>query len=315
MEITSPKVSIIVPIYNVEKYIAKCLDSIVKQDMSDIEIIVVDDGSTDSSVEICEQYVSLDNRIRLIHQENQGLSMARNNGIDIATGEYIGFIDSDDWIKPDMYSTLYNNAAEHDADISMVNFNYVMPSGEHIPFANENTGTKVFEGIYKVAHNVRTTNNFAWNKLYRKSLFENIRFPKGKTFEDIFTMYRLIDVANKIVVSSESKYYYVRRDDSITLSSFNMSHIDNIEAYIERYRYISAKYPKFESTCRKQIFTSVIWVMGKLYMTGDTELYNKVSAHIKDMVHEFDYNSCGLSLEHKNRLETYFSIGEKENDE
>ena len=314
MNITFPKISIVVPVYNVEAYVSKCIESIMHQDYENIEIIVVDDGSTDTSSKICEQYARSDNRIRLIHQENQGLSMARNNGIDIAAGEYIGFVDSDDWIKPDMYSTLYNNAAEHDADISIGNFNYVMPSGEHIPFANENTGVKVFEGIYKVAHNIRTTNNFAWNKLYRKSLFDNIRFPKGKTFEDIFTMYKLIDAANKIVVSAESKYYYVRRDSSITMSPFNISHLDNTEAYIERYRYISSKYPQLESTCRKQIFTSAIWVMSKLYWTSDKELFNKVSAHIKNMIHEYDYKNCGLSLEYKNRLETYFSIGEKEDD-
>ncbi len=309
-----PKISIIVPVYNVEQYVAKCIESIVNQDYRNLEIIIIDDGSTDRSREICEYYALTDTRIRLVRQVNQGLAMARNNGIDISTGEYIGFVDSDDWIKPDMYSTLYNNAVEHNADISIVNFYYVMASGEYIPFSNENTGTKVFGGVYKIAHNIRTTNNFAWNKLYRKSLFDTIRFPKGKIFEDIFTMYKLIDASNKIVLSSECKYYYARRDNSITLSSFNMSHLDNIEAYIERYRYISSKYSKLESICRRQIFTSVIWVLNKVYITGNAELYNQVLTHIKDMIQGFDYSNCGLSLEHKEALEAYLRIGEKEND-
>ncbi len=297
------KISVVVPVCNVEIYLSKCIDSIINQDYKNLEIIIVDDGSTDSSGEICQKYADADNRVRIIHQDNQGLSMARNNGIDIATGEYIGFIDSDDWIRPDMYSTLYNNAVKYDADISIINFNYVLPSGEYVPFAKENTGIKVFDGIYKVAHNIRTTNNFVWNKLYKKNLFNNIRFPKGKIFEDIFTMYKLIDTANKIVVSSDCKYYYVRHDNSITLSQFNMGHLDNIEAYIERYRYISEKYPKLESVCRKQIFKSAIWIIWRALHSTDQELRCDAYQQVRQMISPYDYKSCGLTAEEQKYIE------------
>lgn len=305
METTEPKVSIIVPVYNVEKYVAKCLDSIVRQDMRDIEIIIVDDGSTDGSGTICNKYAQEDSRIRVIHQENQGLSMARNNGIDIARGEYIGFVDSDDWIASDMYSTLYEDAVREDSDISMTNFYYTKASGECVPFSSEKTGTKVFEGIYKIAHNIRTTNNFAWNKLYRRYLFDEISFPKGKTFEDIFTIYKLVDKANKMVVSVQCKYYYFRRDDSITLTAFNMSHLDNTAAYIERHRYISDKYPKLESICRKQIFTSAIWVIWKVLHSTDDEVRREVFPRVRLMISPYNYKTCGLTAEKQKYIERF----------
>ena len=122
-----PKISIIVPVYNVENYVSKCLDSIINQSYKNLEIIIINDGSTDKSGEICEYYSAKDDRMVLIHQKNQGVSMARNNALDIAAGDYIGFIDSDDWIAPDMYSTLYKNAIEYDADISMCNLCYAHP--------------------------------------------------------------------------------------------------------------------------------------------------------------------------------------------
>lgn len=300
-----PKISIIIPVYNVEHYVAKCLDSVIRQDYSDLEIVIVDDGSTDSSGEICERYAKLDSRITLIHQENQGLSMARNNGLDISRGEYIGFIDSDDWIAPDMYSILYRNAVAYDADISMINFYYVTADGEYVPFSNENMVTKSLQGIYKMAHNIRTANNFAWNKLYKHYLFNEIRFPEGKTFEDIFTMYKLVDAAKNLVISSECKYYYFRRSDSITLAPFNYSHMDNIDAYIERYRYISNKYPKLESACRKQIFTSVLWVLGKVRRLNNWELQQTVQEQIRDMVVEYNYKNCGLNEEALYALKYY----------
>lgn len=171
MKLILPKISIIVPVYNVENYVSKCIESIINQTYKDVEIIIVNDGSTDKSGDICDYYSKKDARIILIHQENQGLSMARNNALDIASGDYIGFVDSDDWIAPDMYGTLYNNAIEHDADISMCNFYYVSETGECSPYSNENQPIKVLEGIHKIAHNIRLNNDYVWNRLYRRHLF------------------------------------------------------------------------------------------------------------------------------------------------
>jgi len=278
----------------------------MKQNYRNLEIIIVNDGSTDKSGEICERYSGEDARIIVIHQENQGLSMARNNALDIASGDYIGFVDSDDWIAPDMYYTLYSNALEYDADIVMCNFYYVHQNGENLPYSNEREAIKVLEGFYKIAHNIRLSNNCVWNRLYKRYLFNDIRFPKGKLFEDIFIMYKLVDKANKVVVSAECKYYYLLREDGITLSSFNTKQMDNVEAYIERHNYISVKYPKLEKTCRKFIFTSLLWGMRKAYMDNSIEIHKEALCEIIDRVRCYNFVNCGLSAEQESLLRLLF---------
>jgi len=306
MNLVFPKISVIIPAYNVEDYVAKCLDSIINQTYKNLEIIIVNDGSTDKSGEICERYAKKENRIILIHQENQGMSIARNNALDIATGEYIGFVDSDDWIEPDMYATLYDNIIAHDADISMCNFYYVRTSGQQSPYSNENDDTKILEGIYKIAHNIRLSNNCIWNRLYKRHLFDDIRFPAGKTFEDVFVMHRVMDNANKLVLSSKCLYYYRRRADSITLSPFNMAQMDNVDAYIERHNYVSSKYPSLEKTSRKFIFTSLLWGMRKAYVDGRIEIHKEKLSKIIDGLSCYDFSDCGLSVPEKKLVEALF---------
>jgi glycosyltransferase involved in cell wall biosynthesis len=307
MKLNPPKISIIVPVYNVEDYVPKCFKSIIDQTYENLEIILVDDGSTDKSGDICDEYAKKDNRMIVIHQENQGLSMARNNALDIASGEYIGFVDGDDWIAPDMYSTLYENATKYEADISMCNFYYVSQSGHLSPYSNENTPEKVLEGIYKISHNIRLSNNCVWNRLYKRRLFDDIRFPERKTFEDIFVMHRLVDNANKIVLSTQCKYYYLLRENGITLSPFNLGHMDNFEAYKERYNYISNKYPSLEKVCKKFIFSSLLWVMGKAYAHNRIENHRDVLLQAIDSVRHHDYLDCGLSIEQMVLLKLLFS--------
>ena len=307
MEITLPKISIIVPVYNVESYASKCIESIIKQTYENLEILIVNDGSTDTSGDICEYYAQKDNRIIIIHQKNQGLSMARNNALEIAGGDYIGFVDSDDWIATDMYSVLYKNAVEYDADISVCNYYYVSASGELSPHSNEHRGIKVFEGIYKLMHNIRLFNSCVWNKLYKRHLFDDIRFPKGKTYEDIFITHKLIDNANKVVMSSECKYYYLQRESGITLSTFNPNQMDNLEAYIERHKYISAKYPALEKTYRKHIFLSLLWGMRRAYISNRIEKYKEILIKYIEIVKCYDFSGCGLSAEEANLIKLLFA--------
>lgn len=307
MNFMLPKISVIVPVYNVEDYLSKCLDSIINQSYDNLEIIIVNDGSTDKSGDICEHYASQDDRIILVHQENQGLSMARNNALDIARGEYIGFVDSDDWIAPDMFYTLYSNAIKYDADISMCNFYYVYQNGEKSPYSNESADIKVLEGVYKIAHNIRLSNNCVWNRLYKRYLFDDIRFPKGKAFEDIFVMHKLVDTANKLVLSAECKYYYLRRESGITLNTFNLSQMGNLEAYIERHNYISAKYPNLEKTSRKFIFSSLLWLMRKAYKNNRIEIYKEALVKYIDTAKCYDFSDCGLSIEETNLMKLLFA--------
>jgi glycosyltransferase involved in cell wall biosynthesis len=307
MKYNLPKITVIIPVYNVEDYVAECIESVINQNYENLEIIIVDDGSADKSGDICELYAKKDDRIILIHQENQGMSIARNNALDIAKGEYIGFVDSDDWLEADMYCALYDNAAAPNADIAMCNYYYVYKSGQKSPYSNENEGIKVLEGVYKIAHNIRLSNNCIWNRLYKRHLFDDIRFPEGKTFEDVFVMHRVIDNANKLVLSSKCHYYYRRRDNSITLSPFNLKQMDNVDAYIERHNYISAKYPNLEKTSRKFIFSSVLWGMRKAYFDGRIEAHKEELSKIIDGLRRYDFSNCGLNVSEKNLVESLFN--------
>ena len=228
--------SVIVPIYGVEKYLSKCLDSIIAQTYLNIQIILVNDGSPDKCSQICEVYAARDNRIIVIHKENGGLSSARNAGIEKATGAYIAFVDSDDFIHPKMYEILIDNLERNDADISVSNLKKVYDEREEIDSLGEN---KVF--LYEKRDAMR---NFfdknlyvptvvAWTKVYKRELFSTIRFPEGKIHEDEFVTYKVFWSAKRIVYTSLKLYYYVQRQGSITNMSINKRFLDVLEAYKE----------------------------------------------------------------------------------
>lgn len=236
-------ISIIVPVYNVEKYLRRCIDSIVAQTYKNLEIILIDDGSTDGSAAICDEYAKKDSRIVVIHKKYGGVSDARNVGVDNAKGNYLGFVDSDDYIKEDMYEYLYNNLIKYGADISVCGVIDEAEYGEFtgIPtnfyYVTEDT---VFdsEKATKLLIEDKTIDSHLWDKLYRKRLFENVHFPIGKRFEDMFVAYLPMSKAEKVVLLPESKYYYVRRSSSIsfTMPRLNLQHI--FEAYLKRLDFV-----------------------------------------------------------------------------
>jgi len=310
-----PKISVIVPVYNVEKYISKCIESIVTQSYNNLEIIIVNDGSTDKSGDICDQYAQKDDRIILIHQENEGVSMARNNALDIANGDYIGFVDSDDWIEPDMFATLCNNAIEYNADISTCNFYYVYvdQNGEIVlkvnRFEENNVITKtILENDEKIIHyfNFMVYNVIPCNKLYNKKLFNEIRFPRDKIYEDAFTIHKLIDKANKVVALPDYKYYYLQRNDSITRNRFTVNQLERVESSIDRYNYIVEKYPHLESLSRKYIFTDLLACVYKAVTDSAIDIYREeIEAAIKK-VHKYSMDNCGLSAPDEKGLTLLF---------
>lgn len=210
-----PTVSIIVPIYKVEKYLRKCIDSILSQSFCDFELILVDDGSPDNCPKLCDEYALKDERIRVIHKENGGLSDARNAGIKIAQGKYIGFVDSDDYIAPDMYKTLYELAEKHTADIAVCDA--VLVSEDQEAAFTDSESIQVFNKEQALVANIyeRKINVNAWNKLYRRELFAKIRYPKGMLYEDLATTYKLIDLSQKVVYTKAKKYAYLQRSGSI----------------------------------------------------------------------------------------------------
>lgn len=209
-------ISIIIPIYNMEKYLQKCLDSVVKQTYKNIEILLIDDGSTDSSSKICLEYVNKDNRIKYFKKENGGLSSARNYGLDKCIGKYVGFVDSDDIIHKDMFKILYNNIIKTDADLSICEVTKFKNNPEFTIQNNYEIYNKV--DILKIILQDKKICNYAVNKLYVKELMKDIKYPIGKYQEDVGTTYKFINKANKIVYTPSKLYGYYSRDNSISKS-------------------------------------------------------------------------------------------------
>mgnify|MGYP002511005302 CR=1 FL=1 len=220
------KISVIVPVYNVERYLGQCVDSILRQTYRNLEIILVDDGSPDNSPEICDKYEKKDNRIKVLHKKNGGLASARNAGMDIATGKYIGFVDSDDMIAEDMYEVLYKNIIRSNAEIAVCYKTDILENiqiGEGIVEELNKTQAlkKMVLGIEFGSH--------ACDKLFKKKvLVSGVRFPEGKTYEDLYTIYQWINNSNRIILCKSNKYYYRPNLESITSAAFSKSNMNLI---------------------------------------------------------------------------------------
>lgn len=215
MNKTQPLISIIIPVYKTEPYLRKCLDSVAGQTYKNLEIIIVDDGSPDDCGAICDEYAVRDKRITVIHQENGGISAARNSGMDIATGAYFGFVDSDDWCEPDMYEYLMGGIEAYGADICCCD--YTQHGGRANLFYHS-PDTEVLsqnEALLLLLED-KLMQNHVWNKLFEARLFESISFPVGFTFEDVAVSYRLFERATRVVRLTDAKYNYLIRPGSIT---------------------------------------------------------------------------------------------------
>lgn len=278
-------ISIIIPVYKVEKYLEKCIQSVINQTYKNIQIILVDDGSPDNCGKICDEYAERDQRIEVIHKSNGGLSDARNKGLEIAKGEYIGFVDSDDYIEADMYEVLYNLLKQYNADVSICNFYTV--SQEKIAIKNADNGIKEYNRI-EILKEILLDNNiqsYAWNKLYKKDLFDEIKYPVGKKYEDIGTTFYLLEKCNKVVVTGKPEYYYINRQDSIVNNVTETTITDYIELIIQRYDYIEENIKELSSYNKnylKRILKTAEQDIKSLNKVGDytkkkyEELYNKV---------------------------------------
>lgn len=234
-------ISIIVPIYNVESYVEQCIASLTAQSYERIEIILVDDGSTDSCPEICDGWAEKDSRITVIHKQNGGLSDARNTGIEVARGDFLMFIDGDDYVFPTMCKSMLQTACEFQADIVVSNFVYIYPDGTRKYYRSEMpkqcvcyTGKGAFIEYFKT---FRLDFMIAPNKLYRRTLFfdgDRIRFPLGRLGEDAHTSYRILYAANCVAVISEAFYCYVQRPGSI-MDRYDAKFVQDTIACAEQY--------------------------------------------------------------------------------
>ena len=230
MPCEKPLLSIIVPVYKVENYLQKCIDSILAQTFTDFELILVEDGSPDGCPALCDAAAAKDARIRVLHQKNGGLSAARNAGLDVARGEWIGFVDSDDYIAPEMYETLYKAVQSTGADLALCDYAAVDEAG--IPCLPPYTGLaqRIFTGRELLKKATNTMAQPAWNKLYRRVIFAQLRYPEGKLNEDIFVLPEVCLNTKKAVVVPKELYYYVQRGSSIMNGSKTLRHFDAAEA-------------------------------------------------------------------------------------
>lgn len=241
-----PLISVIVPIYNIEQYVEKCINSICMQDYKNLEIILVDDGSTDRCGEICDKLAQTDQRIVVIHKKNGGLSDARNTGIEKANGEFYSFIDGDDWIAPKMISALYERIDEDESDIAQCGA-WSADTNDQIliTYTQENQTLTGFQALELLDGDTGVLFGVTWNKLYRKKLFNDVRFPYGKCHEDVFVMHELFDQCKMVSLLSAAMYAYVRRDGSITQEKYSLRRLDSVEGFYKRYQYYRNKSGKY----------------------------------------------------------------------
>ena len=231
------QISVIVPVYQVEAYLPQCIDSILAQTFRDFELILVDDGSQDRSGAICDEYAGRDERVRVLHKENGGLSDARNAGLEQANGDYFLFVDSDDFIAPMMLERLYAGAQREGADLAICNFRYTFDTKEKKDFSTAMTaeilrGTEIFYNRKNDrSHGFWTV---AWNKLYKRETFGKLRFRSGKYHEDEFWANDMYQLDIRVVTIPDCLYYYRQRDGSIMGRESVARHLDILEALRER---------------------------------------------------------------------------------
>jgi glycosyltransferase involved in cell wall biosynthesis len=256
-------ISVIVPVYNSEKYLRRCIESIMDQTYEDLEIILVDDGSTDKSASICDEYANKDLRISVIHKENGGLSSARNAGLKAASGNLIGFVDSDDYIEPNMYEKLKENMDKYGSDIAVCS---IYKSYKYMTDEMDGTDTEtVYEGKDKF-RNLENENEFltvvAYNKLYKKEIFKKIKYPEGKSFEDSYVICDILNTAKKVSYLNEPLYYSTMRRTGLAKQNLtnHSEKIDSLDKYISYY-----KRHKYEDLRAKKDYKKVMETINYSY--------------------------------------------------
>ena len=285
------EVSIIVPVYQVEKYIRQCIDSILAQTFTDFELILVDDGSKDKSGQICDEYARMDKRVKVIHKENGGAADTRNRGMDQAVGNYVMFVDSDDYIAPTMLECLYRNMLNENADIAACNYLYFYENDRQKDFAT-NVKSEVLTGaeIFYYRKNERNYGfwTVVWNKLMKRQTVGKVRFRSGKYYEDEFWANEIYQMDIKIVTIQECLYYYRQHENSTMRQKKIARSLDLIEAYQERI-YIYLKEQKYAEQAYKVLVYSLEYLEeSKRLITNEDERKKYIQAEklTRDIVNQ-----------------------------
>ncbi len=282
----NPLISIIISVYNIEDYLRECVNSVLAQTYTDLEIILVDDGSTDGSSVICDDYAAHDPRVRVIHKANGGLSDARNVGLDAATGSYIGFVDSDDRCDPHMYELLMQEVLACDADIvacAYYSFDTTATIAEEKQWLCgplQRYDLTTHDAMVMLLKD-KELQNYVWNKLYRAELWQDVRFPVGQKFEDVNTSYKVFEKAKRVVVIPDALYYYCMRTDSIVKSGTLSNEIDCVDANMQRYEALCDQYPEARDVMVDAIFHALVRVWPLVWIerhTIDDAMRTKLTA-------------------------------------
>lgn len=271
-------ISIIVPIYKVEEYLERCIQSILKQTYNEYELILVDDGSPDNCGEICDRYAEIDNRIKVIHKPNGGLSDARNVGLEMAGGEYVVFVDSDDWLAPQYLEHLLDVAKKTGSDI--VECDIIKTSNENeIAVCESEYGSKCYktEEALRLLVEDSVFHQYVWNKIYTREVIGNISFEKGRTNEDEFWTYQIFGRARKVARIDVPLYFYYQRESSIMGVGYNIKRLDGIEAKLRRQEYIEDNFPELTTVAKINLIGSCIYAgqVSLLYMDKNNQQFAK----------------------------------------
>lgn len=290
---SSPIVSVIVPIYKVEQYLQQCIDSICNQTYEKLEIILVDDGSPDNCGAICDSYSKSDPRILVVHKENGGLSSARNAGLDVATGAYVAFVDADDTIHLQFIEILMRLCQDYECDIAQCDFLMVSEQSIKLPLNSQGsllfyTGKQAIHELCTGKEDVKYT--IAWNKIYRRDLFRKVRYPLGRIHEDEFTTYQILWKARKIVITNQYLYYYLQRQKSIMGKKYSIKRLDVLDAFKERMNFLK------EHKLEKEYLVTMQKYIG---------LIDKNCALLKENVEDCE-DVCVALLKEKQQLEEQF---------
>lgn len=298
----NPLISVIVPIYNVEAYLQRCIDSICQQIYKNLEIILVDDGSSDNSGRMCDELAKEDSRIVVIHRENGGLSAARNSGLDICKGEYIGLVDSDDCIHPKMYELLMKD---------------IQDNGTLLAFCQPNMCKKqIIKDITLTDPTIKHDKSYiyekclvdtiwwsACTKLYHRSLFDDIRYPVGRTNEDYPIAIRIFDKCDSIAVNYNKLYNYCLRSGSIVRSKLNPQKFDQIESANEVMDYMRTYHPEWIEAAQKNLLTSCLGLLMKLEESHSSEYEDKKKLIYKTLRENF---YLGIKNKYLNKTQKLF---------
>lgn len=294
-------ITIIVPVYNIEDYLERCIYSVINQTYRNLQIILVDDGSTDCSGKICDELALKDQRIRVIHKENGGLSDARNAGIDFAEGKYIGFVDGDDYVDNDMYEVLHTAICNAHADIASCGIRQKSAYGDVIKCSSESQvldKMQAYETFFIQNDSIECS---CCNKLFNKSIFETLRFKKGIQSEDLEFLYRAFDIIKLLVCIDEVKYHYIYREGSISAKPINENSMDTIKIFDDMMLFISEKYPTVEKQGYAYQLRWLLNLMGGAYRVEDKE---KKKSFLRTLNKKITQNACNYW---KN---TYIYIGD-----